>query len=159
MADEPPLHPPAAAAALLIQHFCRRTSLRDAVNYHFRLLPCLHHRCALHTHHCHQHFSPEFFLWNFSNNLIFDCSIAAPKQQFSSATRKQTINVVSVLACVCQMQIVSSDTYCAIKKQTGTVLHIQFEAEGKVCSIFAIVLMQLCLPKNNNTATNQMPNH
>jgi hypothetical protein len=43
-----------------------------------------------------------------------------------------------------------------MKKQTGNV-HIQFEAEGKVCYILAIVLMQLCLLKKNNTTTNQMP--
>jgi hypothetical protein len=53
------------------------------------------------------------------------------------------------------MLLNSFDAYCAIKKQTGNMLHIQFEAEGKVCYIFAIVLMQLCLLKN--TTTNQMP--
>jgi hypothetical protein len=57
------------------------------------------------------------------------------------------------------MLLNSFDAYCAIEKQTGNVLHIQSEAEGKVCYIFAIVLMQLCLLKNNNTTTNQNANH
>ena len=56
MADEPPFHPPVAAATLVHTALPPRTSLGDAVNYHFRLLPCLHHRCAMHTHHRHQRY-------------------------------------------------------------------------------------------------------
>ena len=44
------------------------------------------------------HHLTQSFLWNFSNNLIFDCSIAAAKQQLSAATGKQLINQ-SIGAC------------------------------------------------------------
>jgi hypothetical protein len=46
--------------------------------------------------------------------------------------------------------------YCCKKKQY--TLQLFLRSREKFVS-FAIVLMQLCLPKNNKTTTNQMPNH